>query len=236
LKEVLLERRDDIIGVINADFGHRSRDGTLLFELASLSVAIDYLCTNLDRWMRPKWRRVSLIFIPGSNRILYQPLGVVGVVSPWNYPFALALTPVATALAAGNRVMMKPSELAPESATLMKHMLGEVFSEEEIAVITGDTSVAIEFSKLPFDRIVFTGSAAVGRSIMRTASNNLVPLTLELSGKPPVIVEQGSPLRVQRGAPLTGKLVNAGQTCVAPPPLTCTAPHAGLTSAENWLL
>jgi coniferyl-aldehyde dehydrogenase len=216
LKELLIGRRDDIVKVVDADFGHRSRQETLLFEVASITVAIDYLHDNLARWMRPERRRVSLIFMPGSNRVLYQPLGVVGVVSPWNYPFALALTPVATAIAAGNRVMMKPSELAPESASFMKAMLGEAFSEEELAVVTGDTSVGIEFSKLPFDRILFTGSTGVGRSIMRAAADNLTPVTLELGGKSPVIVEEGSPLDVAARRTAYGKLANAGQTCVAP--------------------
>jgi coniferyl-aldehyde dehydrogenase len=216
LKDLLSKSRDAIIDTVNKDFGHRSRQETLLFELASITVAIDYMHRNLARWMRPERRHVGIIFVPGSNQVIYQPLGVVGVVSPWNYPFALALTPVATALAAGNRVMMKPSELAPESAALMQRMLGEAFGEEELAVVTGDTSVGIEFSKLPFDRLLFTGSTGVGRSIMRAASDNLVPVTLELGGKSPVIVEQGSPLAVAARRTAYGKLANAGQTCVAP--------------------
>lgn len=216
LKGILLDRRDDIVKAVNADFGHRARQETLLFEVAAVTVAIDYLDNNLGRWMRAERRRVSLIFMPGSNWVHYQPLGVAGIVSPWNYPFALALTPLATALAAGNRVMMKPSEMAPESAAFMKQMLGEVFSEEEIAVFTGDTNVGIEFAKLPFDRILFTGSTAVGRSIMHAASDNLVPVTLELGGKSPVIVEQGSRLDVAARRTAYGKLANAGQTCVAP--------------------
>jgi coniferyl-aldehyde dehydrogenase len=216
LKHALKARRQDIVKAVNADFGHRSQQETSLFDVASVVVTIDYMTRNLGRWMRPKRRGVSFIFVPGSNRVLYQPLGVVGIVSPWNYPFALALTPLATALAAGNRAMMKPSELAPESAELMKRMLGETFDEEEVAVVTGDTSVGIEFSKLPFDHLLFTGSTAVGRSIMRAASDNLTPVTLELGGKSPVIVERGSPLSVAARRTAYGKLANAGQTCVAP--------------------
>jgi len=157
-----------------------------------------------------------MVFFPGSNRVLYQPLGVVGVVSPWNYPVSLALAPLATALAAGNRVMLKPSELTPATTELLASTLAELFDEEQVAVITGDAKVGSAFSSLPFDHILFTGSIPVGRAVMRAASENLVPVTLELGGKSPAIVDRGSSLRLAAYRIAYGKLANGGQTCVAP--------------------
>jgi coniferyl-aldehyde dehydrogenase len=177
---------------------------------------INYLHRKVPRWVRPERRRVGLLFLPAANRVLYQPLGVVGIISPWNYPVALALMPLATALAAGNRAMIKPSELTPETSALMKSVLGKIFAEDQVAVVTGDTRVGIEFSSLPFDHLLFTGSTPVGRSVMRAASDNLVPVTLELGGKSPVIVERGSSLTTAARRVAYGKLANGGQTCIAP--------------------
>jgi coniferyl-aldehyde dehydrogenase len=156
--------------------GHRSRQETSLFDLASVVEGINFLHRNLRGWLRPERRRVALPFRPASNRVLYQPLGVVGIISPWNYPVALALMPLATALAAGNRAMIKPFELTPQTSALIKSVLGEVFAEDQVDVVTGDASVGIEFSRLPFDHLLFTGSTLVGRSIMHAASDNLVPV------------------------------------------------------------
>ena len=135
--------------------------------------------------MRPERRHVAAIFKPASAKVVYQPLGVVGIVAPWNFPVSLALTPLATALAAGNRVMLKPSEMTPATTDLLASMLAETFDEEQVAVVTGDAKIGRAFSSLPFDHIFFTGSIPVGRAIMRAASENLVPVTLELGGKSP---------------------------------------------------
>jgi coniferyl-aldehyde dehydrogenase len=143
-------------------------------------------------------------------------LGVVGILSPWNYPAALCLMPLATAIAAGNRAMVKPSEFSPRTSALMTSMLGEIFPEDEVAVIGGGADVGAAFSALPFDHLVFTGSTEVGRAVMKAASENLVPVTLELGGKSPVIVERGFSLSRAARAIAYGKLSNAGQTCVAP--------------------
>jgi coniferyl-aldehyde dehydrogenase len=180
LKNVLREHREHFAAAINTDFGHRSRQETSLFDLASVVEGINFMRRNLRRWMKPERRRVGVSFVPASNRVLYQPLGVVGIIAPWNYPVALALMPLATALAAGNRAMIKPSELTPQTSALMESVLGDVFARDQVAVVTGDTSVAVEFSGLPFDHLFFTGSTSVGRAIMRAASDNLVPVTLEL--------------------------------------------------------
>lgn len=216
LKQVLLDRREDFVQAVSADFGHRSRQETSLFDVASVVEGINYLHRNLGRWTKPERRRVSLSFQPASNYVLYQPLGVIGIISPWNYPVALAMIPLATALAAGNRAMLKPSELTPRTSDLIKAALLEIFPEEHVAVVTGGASVGIAFSKLPFDHLLFTGSTPVGRSIMRAASDNLVPVTLELGGKSPVIIERGFSLPIAARRVAYGKLANAGQTCIAP--------------------
>ena len=216
LKNALREHLEGFVAAINTDFGHRSRQETSLFDLVSVVEGINFLHRNLRRWMQPERRRVGLSFLPASNRVLYQPLGVVGIISPWNYPVALALMPLATALAAGNRAMIKPSEQTPQTSALIKSVLGKVFAEDQVAIVTGDTSVGIEFSRLPFDHLLFTGSTPVGRSIMRAASDNLVPVTLELGGNSPVIVERGSSLGTAARRIAYGKLANGGQTCIAP--------------------
>jgi coniferyl-aldehyde dehydrogenase len=216
LKGAVQERREDFVAAINADFGHRSRQETSLLEIATVVDGVKYLHRNLARWMRPEKRRVALHFLPGSARVVYQPLGVVGIISPWNYPAALALMPLATALAAGNRAMIKPSEFTPTTAELMRSMLDDVFHQDQVAVVTGDTNVGVAFSKLAFDHLLFTGSTPVGRAVMRAASENLVPVTLELGGKSPVIIEQGTSLRKAARRIAYGKLTNAGQTCIAP--------------------
>ncbi|WP_375465241.1 coniferyl aldehyde dehydrogenase [uncultured Methylobacterium sp.] len=216
LKGAVLAYRDRFVDAVSADFGHRSRQETSYLDILPVVTTIGYLQRNLARWMRPESRRVAFHFRPGRARVAYQPLGVVGIISPWNYPIVLALTPLATALAAGNRVMLKPSEVTPRTSELLAAMLDEVFPAERVAVVTGDASVAATFANLPFDHLIFTGSTSVGRAVMRAASDNLVPVTLELGGKSPAIVERGTSLRRAAHGIAFGKLANAGQTCIAP--------------------
>lgn len=216
LRSAILARRGDIEAALNADFGHRSRHETALFEIVTLIQGISYLHRNLRAFMRPTPRAVAWHSQLGRAHIEYQPLGVVGVMAPWNYPFSLALMPLATSIAAGNRTMLKPSEFAPATGELMLKMLTELFSDEQIAVVTGDASVGAAFSELPFDHLIFTGSTAVGRSIMKAASHNLTPLTLELGGKSPVLIEKGYARDSVAASVAFGKLANAGQTCIAP--------------------
>jgi coniferyl-aldehyde dehydrogenase len=211
-KAAMLARRSAIEEAIDTDFGHRSRHAKALMEIVGVVQGIDYLARNLRRFMRPS-RRIALDMRFGSNRIEYQPLGVVGVISPWNYPVNLSLMPVVTAIAAGNRVMLKPSKLTPATNAVLASMLGELFSEEQVAMVSGDGTA---FSSLPFDHLVFTGSTAVGRAVMKAASENLVPVTLELGGKSPTIVAKGSVQDRTVSAIVWGKLLSGGQTCIAP--------------------
>jgi coniferyl-aldehyde dehydrogenase len=216
LRSAVLAWRREIEAALNADFGHRSRHETTIMELVPLIQGIDYLRRNLRTFMRPSRRHVALPFRLGSARIEYQPLGVVGIVAPWNYPFSLALMPLATAIAAGNRAMIKPSEFTPATSNLLAGMLAHVFSPDEVAVVTGDASIGASFAALPFDHLLFTGSTSVGRAVMKSASTNLTPVTLELGGKSPVIVARDSPLPHAAAGIAYGKLANAGQTCIAP--------------------
>jgi coniferyl-aldehyde dehydrogenase len=212
-KAAMLARRSAIEDAINTDFGHRSRHETALMEIVGVVQGIDYLERNLRRFMRPTRRRIALDMRFGSNRIEYQPLGVVGVISPWNYPVNLSLMPVVTAIAAGNRVMLKPSKLTPATNAVLASMFSELFPEEQVAMVSGDGSA---FSTLPFDHLVFTGSTAVGRAVMKAASENLVPVTLELGGKSPTIVAKGSVQDRTVSSIVWGKLLSGGQTCIAP--------------------
>ena len=198
LRAAVLARRGDFEAALDADFGHRSRHETAMMEMLVLTWAIDYLHKNLRRFMRRERRHVALPMRLARAYVEYQPLGVVGIVAPWNYPFSLALIPLATALAAGNRAMIKPSELTPATSDLLVSVIDETFSEDEVAVITGDASVGAAFSALPFDHLFFTGSTAVGRAVMRAASEQLVPVTLELGGKSPVTGRPRTAARARR--------------------------------------
>jgi coniferyl-aldehyde dehydrogenase len=216
IRAAILARRVEIEAALNADFGHRSRHETAIMDVMSVILGIDYLHRNLRRFMRPTRRHVALPFRFGSAWIEYQPLGVVGIVAPWNYPVSLALMPLVTAIAAGNRAMIKPSEFTPATSNLLAAMLGDTFPQNQVAVVTGGDAVGAAFSALPFDHLLFTGSTRVGRAVMRAASENLVPVTLELGGKSPVIVEKGYSVAHAAAGIAYGKLANAGQTCIAP--------------------
>jgi coniferyl-aldehyde dehydrogenase len=216
LKDAILARQDAFVAALDADFGHRARQESQMLDVGSTIGAINYLHSNLRRFMRPDRRHVAAIFKPASAKVVYQPLGVVGIVAPWNFPVSLALTPLATALAAGNRAMLKPSEMTPATTELLASMLAETFDEEQVAVVTGDAEVGKAFSSLPFDHLLFTGSIPVGRTIMRAASENLVPVTLELGGKSPVIIDDDYPVRTAARRIAYGKCANGGQICTSP--------------------
>jgi coniferyl-aldehyde dehydrogenase len=216
LKNALLARRRAFEVAAHADFGHRSAYETTILDIIPVIQGINYLRRNLRKWMRPERRHVAMHFLPGSARVVYQPLGVIGIMAPWNYPVSLLLIPLATAIAAGNRAMVKPSEFTPATTEAMTVMLREIFPEDRVTVVTGEAEIGAAFSALPFDHLVFTGSTNVGRSVMKAASENLVPVTLELGGKSPVIVEHGYSLDRATRDIAFGKLANAGQTCIAP--------------------
>ena len=216
LQDVLRENEDEIARALCADFGHRSEHETRLLEVFVSQSSLQHARRHLRRWMKPEKRPTSLWFRPGRSRLHKQPLGVVGIIVPWNYPLYLAVGPLASALAAGNRVMLKMSELAPAFGELFASILAGRFSDDLIAVINGGVDVARSFSALPFDHLLFTGSTAVGRCVMNAASQNLTPVTLELGGKSPAIVGPDFPIHVAAARILFGKCLNAGQTCIAP--------------------
>ncbi len=216
LEAVVRRRRDDVVAACSADFGRRSRIETLGADVLVALDEIKYARKHLRRWMRPQKRSINLTYRPARGEIRHVPLGVVGVVAPWNYPFQLAIIPLANAIAAGNRVMIKPSEFTPKVSALIEAIVGEVFSSDEVVVVQGDAAVGAEFSRLPFDHLLFTGSTAVGRHVMAAAAANLTPVTLELGGKSPALVAEGYPTLKAAERIAFGKCFNAGQTCVAP--------------------
>ena len=208
--------RDEIAAAINADFGARSPHETELAEILVITIAARHARRNVRRWMKTRRAPTALQYRPGHNFLMRQPLGVVGVISPWNYPYQLALGPVLGALAAGNRVMLKPAELTPRLADLLARMVADHFAPDEFAVVTGDAAVGKAFSELPFDHLLFTGSTAVGRQVAQAAAKNLTPVTLELGGKSPAILDQSCDFQRAARSIAFGKFLNAGQTCIAP--------------------
>lgn len=216
LKKVVIHHQDNLAEAINLDFSCRSKNETLMAEILTSVESINDAIKHTHQWMRPSKRRVSILFAPAKNEVIYQPLGVVGIMVPWNYPIFLALTPLAAALAAGNRVLIKMSEFTPNLNAALKTMLSEALPENQVAIIEGEAEVATAFSQLPFKHILFTGSTNVGRLVMAAAAKNLTPVTLELGGKSPAIVSQHMPIKDAVQRICYGKSLNAGQTCVAP--------------------
>ena len=216
LAEALREGRDAMVDAIDADFGHRSRHETLLAEGMGAVSEVRRLRRSLGRWMRPARGGAGWRLWPARAQLRREPLGVVGVMSPWNYPVILALAPLATAIAAGNHVYLKPSEQTPRTSAWLRDLLATVFPEDRVAVALGGPELASAFSALPFDHLVFTGSTAIGRRVMAAAAENLTPLTLELGGKSPAIVAADYPPAKAAARLATGKWFNAGQTCIAP--------------------
>lgn len=201
---------------VRRDFGNRSVHETRLLEVFPSVEAVRGARRNLRRWMKPQRRSTSLWFLPGRSEVRCQPLGVVGIIVPWNYPLYLAVGPLVGALAAGNRVMLKMSEFTPSFSSVFAQLVRDRFGEDEVAVIEGDAQVAAAFSALPFDHLLFTGSTGIGRHVMRAAAQNLTPVTLELGGKSPAILAPSGDLARASERIAIGKLMNAGQTCIAP--------------------
>ncbi|MCU7214905.1 coniferyl aldehyde dehydrogenase [Pseudomonas sp. VE 196-7] len=216
LREMLSNERQALIDAISADFSHRSADETLLAELMPSLHGIHYASRHLKGWMKSSRRKVGMAFQPASAKVVYQPLGVVGIIVPWNYPLYLAIGPLVGALAAGNRVMLKLSESTPATGQLLKTLLGRIFPEDLVCVVLGEADIGVAFSRLRFDHLLFTGATSIGKHVMRAAAENLTPVTLELGGKSPAIVSQDVPLKDAAERIAFGKTLNAGQTCVAP--------------------
>ncbi|MBC7377164.1 MAG: coniferyl aldehyde dehydrogenase [Burkholderiaceae bacterium] len=201
---------------VQADFGVRSAQLTEIADLFVLRSLMSHTLKHLAKWMKPVKVSTPIYLQPSRGYLQRQPLGVVGVVSPWNYPVQLSLGPVITALAAGNRVMLKPSELTPHTSALLEELLGKAFTADEVCVVQGDGAMAAEFAALPFDHLFFTGSTAVGRKVAQAAAANLTPTTLELGGKSPCVIDASCNLETAAIKIAHGKLLNAGQTCIAP--------------------
>ncbi|MEF2554030.1 coniferyl aldehyde dehydrogenase [Aurantimonas sp. A2-1-M11] len=216
LRRLIVGHVDAIADAISADFGTRSKAETELLEISPTLNAIRHAGKSLGRWMKPQRRGIDITFQPGKAWVRHEPLGVVGIMSPWNYPLILTLAPLVDALAAGNRVLLKPSELTPRFADLLQRVVAEHFSPDQVAVVVGDVEVAKAFSALPFDHLLFTGSTAIGRQVMRAAAENLTPVTLELGGKSPAIVCPDYSVSAAARSIAFGKWLNAGQTCIAP--------------------
>ncbi|MBN2993294.1 coniferyl aldehyde dehydrogenase [Pseudomonas cedrina subsp. fulgida] len=216
LRDLLSNERQALINAISKDFSHRSADETLFAELMPSLHGIHYASKHLKGWMKPSRRAVGIAFQPASAKVIYQPLGVVGVIVPWNYPLYLAIGPLVGALAAGNRVMLKLSESTPATGELLKALLAKIFPEDLVCVVLGEADVGMAFSRLPFDHLLFTGATSIGKHVMRAAAEHLTPITLELGGKSPAIVSADVPLKDAAERIAFGKALNAGQTCVAP--------------------
>ena len=216
LARMLRKNAAGIHDAISADFGMRSAEETELLEHFTSLEGIAHARGNLRSWMRAERRPVAWWSLPGSARLLRQPLGVVGIIVPWNYPLYLAVSPLTAALAAGNRAMLKMSEHTPRFSALFESLVAKAFRADEIVIVNGDAAVARSFAALPFDHLLFTGSTAVGREVMKAASANLTPVTLELGGKSPAIVTGSFDIEESARRIMYGKLINGGQTCVAP--------------------
>jgi coniferyl-aldehyde dehydrogenase len=216
LAALLTGNADALCTAIDRDFEGRSRQETRLLEIFPALEGIAHARRHLARWMKPERRPTSFWFLPGRSSVIFQPLGVVGIVVPWNYPLYLAIGPLVGALAAGNRAMVKMSESSPATGELLEKLVASTFDPAELAIVNGGVEVAREFVALPFDHLLFTGSTEVGRQVMRAAAANLTPVTLELGGKSPAIVGRGIDVALAADKILYGKCLNAGQTCIAP--------------------
>jgi coniferyl-aldehyde dehydrogenase len=205
-----------IIEAITADFGHRASIETQIADTVISVAAAKHQKRHLSAWMRPRAVPTPMHMQPAKSRLEPQPLGVIGIISPWNYPVQLALAPAAAALAAGNRVILKPSELTPKTSALLKDILASAFDESVVAVVVGGVDLGEAFTRLPWDHLVFTGSTAIGRKVAEAAAANLVPVTLELGGKSPAIIDDSADLAAAGRSIAHGKMLNAGQTCIAP--------------------
>ena len=215
---LIVEYQAEICAALSADFGHRSTDQSIMSDVVGCLGGLKEAKKQLRKWMRPDQRASTFPFnLTGAkSRVEYQPLGTVGLITPWNFPLAMTFSPLAGIFSAGNRVMMKPSEYTPRTADLMARMFSKAFDENEVAVFTGGPEVGQAFSALPFDHIIFIGATPVGKSIMRAAAENLVPVTLELGGKSPTIISKSSRMQTSTDRIMNGKMLNAGQICLAP--------------------
>ncbi|WP_163558653.1 coniferyl aldehyde dehydrogenase [Halomonas sp. NO4] len=227
LDEMTHHHRQEVAQAIRQDFGYRAETETRLAEIATLRQAVRHARRHLKRWMKPRRASVPWRLQPGRARVHRQPLGVVGIIAPANYPWNLAMLPAVDALAAGNRVMIKPSEHTPTTSELMARLAKRYFAADELVVVTGEVETARAFAALPFDHLLFTGSAATGRKVAQAAAANLTPVTLEHGGKSPALVCADANLEKAAERIAFGKWLNAGQTCIAPDYVLVDQPRLG---------
>ena len=221
LKAAILQFQTPLVEALSQDYGHRSIDDSLISDIMPVINNINYSLKNLKKWLKPSARHAGILLAPAKITVHYQPLGVIGIIVPWNFPVMLSIGPLVTAIAAGNHAMLKMSEFTPATNQVLKQLLAQVFDESHVAVVEGEADIAAQFSALPFDHLLFTGSTTVGRHVMRAAANNLTPVTLELGGKSPVIIAPDMPLEIAVERMIYGKCLNAGQICVAPDYVLC---------------
>lgn len=216
--DLVLKHRDGFVKALSDDFGHRSAEQTLVTDIMASVKPLKHAIAHVERWMRPERRKLDfpLGLLGAKAHVEWQPKGVVGIIAPWNFPVNLTFAPLANVLAAGNRAMIKPSEYTPATSELLARAIPEAFDETEVAVVTGGPEVGKAFSELPFDHLIFTGATAIGRHVMAAAAKNLVPVTLELGGKSPTIIGRSADLAQATERIAMGKLMNAGQICLAP--------------------
>lgn len=221
LRDAVMENQDALIASISKDFSCRSEDETKLAEIMTTVHSIDYNLKHLKGWMKKDKKKISPLFQPAKGYVQYQPLGVVGIIAPWNYTVSLSLGPLVSALAAGNRAMIKMSEYTEATSILIEQIISDTFPEDLVSVVLGDADVATEFSSIPWNHLLFTGSTSVGRHVMKAAAANLTPVTLELGGKSPTIISDDVAMDDAVQPIVFGKAFNAGQTCVAPDYILC---------------
>ncbi len=237
LEAMLSDNKDSLAEAISADFGHRSISETQFAELFPSFTGISQAKKHGKAWMKTRRASISPLYLPAHNEIQPQPLGVVGIMVPWNYPLYLAIGPMIDALTAGNRIMVKMSEAAPQFAQTFARAIAHYFSPDMVCVVLGEVDIATAFSKLPFDHLLYTGSTAVGKIVMAAAAPNLTPVTLELGGKSPVIVLDDANLENAVNRIMMGKTLNAGQTCIAPDYVLIPESHHQrfISLAKEWM-
>lgn len=235
LLSLMMDNRSKLAEAMSADFGHRSVHQSQMADFYGTLETIKHCKKHLHHWMKPEKRKVAfpLGLFGAKARIEYQPKGVIGNITTWNFPVFVALGPLAGILAAGNRSMVKLSEITPHSAELISELFGKYFDESEVAGVTGGPEHGAAFSELPFDHILFTGATSIGKHIMRAAANNLTPVTLELGGKSPVIVGRSYDLKEAAYRIIAGKALNAGQVCISPD--YCFVPEESLNTFVGHL-
>jgi coniferyl-aldehyde dehydrogenase len=230
---LLVDNKEAICEAVNQDFGCRSKYVTLMMDVMNSVGSLKFVKKNLKKWMKPEKRSpfMPMNFLGAKAHVHYQPKGVVGIMTPWNVPVNMIFSPLADVLGAGNRAMIKPSEYTPHTADIMHKLFAQYFEESEITVVTGGPDVGAAFSALPLDHLIFTGATSIGRLVMRAASENMVPVTLELGGKSPVIVGEDSDIHLAAERIITGKAMNGGQLCISPD--YCFVPQSRLEAFIN---